>query len=73
MTTQQHAAEISVMAVEILFSTGDPFKGKVDRDSLVKEIERATLKKLVEYDTDILTEEEFQACVEAAKNEPCHV
>lgn len=67
MTTQQHAAEISVMAVEILFSTGDPFKGKVDRDSLVKEIERATLKKLVECNTDVLTEEEFQACVEAAK------
>lgn len=67
MTTQQHAAEISVMAVDILFSTGDPFKGKVDRDSLVKEIERATLKKLVTYNTDILTEEEFQACVEAAK------
>lgn len=67
MTTQQHASEISVMAVEILFSTGDPFKGKVDRDSLVKEIEQATLKKLVEYNTDFLTEEEFQACVEAAK------
>lgn len=67
MTTQQHAAEISVMAVDILFSTGDPFKGKVDRDSLVKELEQATLKKLVEYNTDILTEEEFQACVEAAK------
>lgn len=67
MTTQQHAAEISVMAVDILFSTGDPFKGKVDRDSLVKEIERATLKKLVECNTDVLTEEEFQACVEAAK------
>lgn len=67
MTTQQHAAEISVMAVDILFSTGDPFKGKVDRDSLVKEIEQATLKKLVECNTDVLTEEEFQACVEAAK------
>ena len=67
MTTQQHSAEISVMAVEILFSTGDPFKGKVDRDSLVKELEQATLKKLVAYNTDILTEEEFQACVEAAK------
>ena len=73
MTTQQHAAEISVMAVDILFSTGDPFKGKVDRDSLVKELEQATLKKLVEYNTDVLTEEEFQACVESAKNEPCHV
>lgn len=67
MTTQQHASEISVTAVEILFSAGDPFKGKVDRDSLVKEIERATLKKLVECNTDVLTEEEFQACVEAAK------
>ena len=67
MTTQQHAAEIAVMAVDILFSTGDPFKGKVDRDSLVKEIEQATLKKLVAYNTDVLTEEEFQACVEAAK------
>ena len=67
MTTQQHAAEISVMAVEILFSAGDPFKGKVNRDSLVKEIEQATLKKLVEYNTDVLTEEEFQACVESAK------
>lgn len=67
MTTQQHAAEISVMAVDILFSTGDPFKGKVNRDSLVKELEQATLKKLVEYNTDVLTEEEFQACVEAAK------
>ena len=67
MTTQQHAAEISVMAVDILFSTGDPFKGKVDRDSLVKEIEQATLKKLVAYNTDILTEEEFHACVEAVK------
>lgn len=73
MLTMDHATEMSTMAVDILFSAGDPFGGKVDRDSLVKEIRTATLKKLVTEESDFLTEEEFQACVEAAKHQPCHV
>lgn len=67
MLTMDHATEMSTMAVDILFSEGDPFGGKVDRDSLVKEIKQATLKKLVTEESDFLTEEEFQACVNAAK------
>lgn len=66
MRTIDHADQMSAMAVEILFSEGDPFGGKVDRDSLVKEIRQATLKKLVTADSDFLEEEEFQACVKAA-------
>ena len=73
MSTAEHATQMSAMAVEILFSAGDPFKGKVNRDSLEKEIRQATLKKLVTAETDILSEEEFQACVDAAKHQPCHV
>jgi len=67
MLTMDHATEMSTMAVDILFSEGDPFGGKVNRDSLVREIKQATLKKLVEEDSDFLTEAEFQACVNAAK------
>lgn len=66
MLTLDHATEMSTMAVDILFSEGDPFGGKVDRDSLVKEIRLATVKKLVVEDSDFLDEEEFQACVNAA-------
>lgn len=73
MNTLDHAKQMSAMAVDILFSAGDPFKGKVNRDSLEKEIKEATLKKLVTHESDVLSEEEFQACVEAAKHQPCHV
>lgn len=66
MLTLDHATEMSTMAVDILFSEGDPFGGKVDRDSLVKEIRQATVKKLVVEDSDFLSEEEFQACIKAA-------
>jgi len=67
MLTMEHASTMAEMAVDILFSEGDPFKGKVDKDSLVKEIQAATLKKLVTEESDFLTEEEFQACLENAK------
>lgn len=66
MKTLDHADQMSAMAVDILFAEGDPFGGKVNRDSLVKEIRQATLKKLVTEDSDFLDEEEFQACVKAA-------
>jgi hypothetical protein len=63
----EHASTMAEMEVDILFSEGDPFKGKVNKDSLLKEIQTATLKKLVIEDSDFLTEEEFQACLENAK------
>lgn len=66
MLTLDYATEMSTMAVDILLSEGDPFGGRVDRDSLVKEIRQAILKKLVTEDSDFLSEEEFQACVRAA-------
>lgn len=59
------------MAVDILFSEGDPFSGKVDRLKLYDAIRQATLKKLVTEDSDILEEEEFQACLTVSKIENC--
>lgn len=67
MLTMEHASTMAEMAVDILFAGGDLFKGKVNKDSLVKEIQAATLKKLVTEDSDFLSEEEFQACLENAK------
>lgn len=67
MLTMEHASTMAEMAVDILFAEGDLFKGKVNKDSLVKEIQAATLKKLVTEDSDFLSEEEFQACLENAK------
>ena len=67
MQTIEHATAMADMAVEILFSAGDPFNGKVDRPRLQENIKQATLKKLVTEDSDFLEEAEFQACVEAAK------
>ena len=54
MLTLDHATEMSTMAVDILFSEGDPFGGKVDRNKLQAEIRQATLKKLVTEDSDFL-------------------
>lgn len=67
MQTIEHASAMADMAVDILFSSGDPFNGKVDRPKLKENIKQATLKKLVTADSDFLEESEFQACVEAAK------
>lgn len=69
MLTMEHASTMAEMAVDILFSEGDPFKGKVNKDSLLKEIQTATLKKLVIEDSDFLSEAEFQTCVENAKKQ----
>jgi hypothetical protein len=59
------------MAVDILFSEGDPYRGKVDRLKLYAAIRQATLKKLVIEDHDILDEEEFQECLKISKIENC--
>jgi hypothetical protein len=67
MTTQFEARFWAETAVEILFSEGDPFKGQVNRDSLVTEIEAATLLKLVTEDTADLSEEEFEECIKNSK------
>lgn len=66
MKTLDHANELAAVAVEILFSEGDPFKGKVDPIRLQEEIRQATLRKLVVEDEDILDESEFSACIKAA-------
>ena len=67
MSTQIEARFWAETAVEILFSDGDPFKGKVNKDSLVTEIEAATLLKIVTQDIPDLTEEEFQECIKNSK------
>lgn len=67
MTTQFEARFWAETAVEILFSEGDPFAGLVDRDSLVTQIEAATLLKLVTEDTPDLSEEEFNECIKNSK------
>jgi len=66
MRTLDHAEELSIVAIEILFSEGDPFGGKVDPTRLREEIRQATLKKFVIDDDDVLDESEFGACVKAA-------
>ena len=53
MQTLTHASTMAEMAVDILFSEGDPFRGKVDRLKLYDAIRQATLKKLVIEDDDI--------------------
>lgn len=68
MTTQLEARFWAETAVDILFSEGDPFKGQVNRDSLVTQIEAATLLKLVTEDVPGLTEAEFQECIRNSKN-----
>lgn len=67
MRTLDHAEMTAEMAIEILYSDGDPFLEEVDRCRLQWEIRQATLKKLVTEDTDLLSEEEFQACVNNSK------
>lgn len=67
MLTMEHATKMAEMAVDILFSDGDPFNGTVDKDSLEQEIKLATLKRLVTVDDDLLSEEEFQSCILAAQ------
>jgi hypothetical protein len=67
MQTLTQAKVMARMAVDILFSEGDPFSGKVDRLKLYEAIRQATLKKLVTEDSDILEEEEFQECLTISK------
>lgn len=67
MLTLDHANQMAEMAIEILYSEGDPFKEPIDKSRLQWEIRQATLKKLVTEDCDILDEEEFQACVNNSK------
>jgi len=67
MQTLAHAEYLAEVAVEILFSGGDPFDGKVDRVRLQKEIRQATLVKLVTQESDLLEESEFQQCLAAAR------
>lgn len=63
MKTADHATKMAEMAIEILYSEGDPFKQDVDKARLQWEIRQATLKKLVMEDSDMLDEDEFQACI----------
>lgn len=67
MTTIDQAENTASIAADVLFAGPDPFKGLVDRDSLVRNLREATLRKLVLEDSDILEEEEFMACIEASK------
>jgi uncharacterized protein YaaW (UPF0174 family) len=69
MTTQQEALYWAETGTEILFSEGDPFKGKVNKDSLVQALYQRILQKLVEQDTADLDEEEFQALLEECKQD----
>jgi hypothetical protein len=69
MQTLTQAKVMARMAIDILFSEGDPFSGKVDRLKLYEAIRQATLKKLVTEDSDILEEEEFQECLTVSKIE----
>lgn len=67
MTTQLEAKFWAETAVDILFSDGDPFAGKIDRLKLETEIEAATLLALVTRDEPEITEEEFQQCLSNSK------
>jgi hypothetical protein len=69
MKTMEHAQGLAEVAVTILFSEGDPFKGEVDKEVLTEEIRKATLIKLVTEDDDVLSEEEFQMCINNSKLE----
>ena len=67
MNTIEHANTMAEMAIDILYSEGDPFKEPIDKSRLQWEIRQATLKKLVIEDSDVLDEEEFQECVNNSK------
>jgi len=67
MTTQEEALYWAETGTEILFSEGDPFKGQVDRDSLVQALYKRVLQKLVEQDEPDLEEEEFQEIIQQLK------
>ena len=54
MKTLDHARFLAETAVEILWSDQDLFDHKINKDSLVKNLEQRFLIKLVETDTDIL-------------------
>jgi hypothetical protein len=70
MRTSEHVDSMAEMAIEILFSEGDIFKGRVDKNRLQWEIRQATLKKLVTEDDDVLTDEEFDQCVSNSTIKP---
>ena len=67
MNTIEHANTMAEMAIDILYSEGDPFKEPIDKSRLQWEIRQATLKKLVIEDSDVLDEDEFQECVKNSK------
>jgi hypothetical protein len=67
MNTIEHANTMAEMAIDILYSEGDPFKEPIAKSRLQWEIRQATLKKLVIEDSDVLGEEEFQECVNNSK------
>lgn len=67
MNTLEHANTMAEMAIDILYSEGDPFKEPIDKSRLQWEIRQATLKKLVIEDSDVLDEDEFQECVNNSK------
>jgi hypothetical protein len=67
MNKIEHANTMAEMAINILYSEGNPFKEPIDKSRLQWEIRQATLKKLVIEDSDVLDEEEFQECVNNSK------
>jgi len=67
MKTLDHATVTAQMAIDILYSEGDPFNEPIDKSRLQWEIRQATLKKLVMEDSDILDEAEFQECINNSK------
>lgn len=67
MNTIEHANTMAEMAIDILYSEGDPFKEPIDKSRLQWEIRQATLKKLVIEDSDVLDEDEFQECINNSK------
>lgn len=66
MTTQQEAQYWAETGAEILLSNGDLFKGRVDKDSLVRVLYEKILQKLVNEDTYDLSEDEFKECIIAS-------
>jgi hypothetical protein len=68
MKTLDHARFLAETAVEILWSDQDLFDHKINKDSLVKNLEQRFLIKLVETDTDILEEQEFRDCLVLSRN-----
>lgn len=70
MKTLDHSKFLAKTAVEILWSEGDLFRNQIDKDSLVENLTKKFLVKLVETDSDILENHEFEDCLQRSKIKP---